>query len=115
MFRKIATALILPAMLFGAALLVMADCQGPWCAGATVNANGAYAQVSGGYTGCSANFSVYASASSTPDSDSGSYSGYDYKSAKDRAEGNNNGASASASIDGTNNHGDYYSASDTAP
>ena len=56
MFRRIFTVLAVPAILFGITYLVMAECKGPWCAGASVNKSGsynrAYASVSGGYTGC---------------------------------------------------------------
>lgn len=121
MFHRIFTALAVPAILFGITFFVMAECKGPWCAGASVNKNGSYnranASVSGGYSGC--NVSSYTlivdAGPNQPSPKTGAWDGYNYVSHKHKAAFSTEQPDASASITGTNKQGISYTARDDAP
>ncbi len=120
MLRRILRALSVPAILFGITFLVMAaGNDGPWSAGANVSSKRshkkAYAQVYGGFGKLTASYNIHASASNSPKSDSGSYTGSAYKSVKDRSAFSTIQPTASADINGHDNHGVYHSDSDSAP
>ena len=123
MFRRIFTALAAPVILFGITFLVMAECKGPWCAGASVNKDGSYnkanASVSGGYSGCNVSgytLTVYAGPGAPgPKTKTSDWDGYDYVSHRHKAAFSTAQPTASASITGTNKQGISYTARDDAP
>ena len=121
MLRRMFSALAVPTLLFGITFIVMAECQGPWCAGAWVNKNRsynrAYASVSGGYRGCNVSsyiLTVYAGPGAPP-AKIGTWDGYGYRGHKHSVAFTTEMPTASATITGTDKRGTSYTASDTAP